>query len=51
MMTLPQTKVDGLSGTMRINAKGEVIRTLPQAIIDNQAVKLLSEDGSISAGR
>ncbi len=51
MMTLPQIRINGLSGTMRINEQGEVIRTLPQAIIDNQAVKLISDNGMAAAGR
>ncbi|MBU3021460.1 penicillin-binding protein activator [Aestuariibacter sp. A3R04] len=42
MSTLPQTSIDALTGRLQINSEGQVERLLPQAIIDNQRVRLVA---------
>lgn len=39
MALLPQISHAGLTGTLSVNGKGQVIRRLPQAIISDQAIK------------
>ena len=41
--TLNYLSHDGLTGTLSLNQKGEVIRKQPQAIIRNEKVHMLSE--------
>ncbi|MCW8106988.1 penicillin-binding protein activator [Alteromonas ponticola] len=40
MALLPQVAVAGLTGELSMNKNGEIIRTLPQALISNQKVTL-----------
>ncbi len=43
MALLPQVAVSGLTGELSMNDKGEIIRTLPQALISNQKVTLFKQ--------
>ena len=51
MMALPQTQLSGLTGTLSINSQGDVVRTLPQAVISNEAVQMLSSGKAAAPGR
>lgn len=41
--TLNYLTHEGLTGTLSVNTKGEVVRKQPQAIIRNEAVQMLME--------
>nr|WP_269468636.1 penicillin-binding protein activator [Alteromonas sp. ASW11-130] len=43
MALLPQVAVSGLTGELTMNEQGEIIRTLPQAWINNQKVTLFKQ--------
>nr|WP_281358542.1 penicillin-binding protein activator [Alteromonas ponticola] len=43
MALLPQLAVAGLTGELSMNKDGEIIRTLPQALINNQKVTLYKQ--------
>ncbi|WP_181898312.1 penicillin-binding protein activator [Alteromonas aestuariivivens] len=40
---LPQVSVNGLTGQLAMNGEREIVRTLPQAVVDNERVKLLAD--------
>nr|WP_252728492.1 penicillin-binding protein activator [Alteromonas sp. C1M14] len=42
LMTLSQTQIEALTGALRIDKQGNIVRTLPQAVIQNQSVRPLT---------
>jgi outer membrane PBP1 activator LpoA protein len=43
LLALPQLSVSGLTGNLAVNDQGQVIRTLPHAMITQEQVKLIGE--------